>query len=116
VTFFRFYQRVLFFSAKTDQQQKTMSNKRKLEDNVEQQLHIQKKRRLEPHLAPAQTCRSPATDVTQDSQDNLENSNSFDSNNNNMPMTIEGEEFLTMEVSVLSIRMRCGSKINNGNW
>jgi hypothetical protein len=54
-----------------------MSNKRKLEDNVEQ-LHVQKKRRLEPHLAPAQTCRTPVTDVSQDSQDNLENSNSFD--------------------------------------
>lgn len=79
-----------------------MSNKRKLEDNGEQQLHIQKKRRLEPHLAPAQTCRTPITDVTQDSQDNLENSNSFDSNFNNSYGSIESEEFFTLEVSVLS--------------
>lgn len=73
-----------------------MSNKRKLEDNVEQ-LHIQKKRRLEPHLAPAQTCRTPVTDVSQDSQDNLENSNSFDNNINNVSMPIESEEFFTLE-------------------
>ena len=75
-----------------------MSNKRKLEDNANDPLHLQKKRRIEPHLAPAQTCRNPVTDVTQDSQDNLENSISFESNNNRISLPIEGEEFTLGEV------------------